>query len=283
MNSDVITAGRVAVITGAAMGIGRAAALEFARRGMKVALADREPERLAATGREVAAAAPGGSEQVLAEVTDVADPAALARLRDTVLDRWADVALLMNNAVTRVGGGVAAPKSDWRRCMDVNFWGVVHGVDAFIDTMAAQAAPSRIVNVGSKQGITNPPGNTAYNISKAAVKTYTEALQHDLRGRENCPVTAHLLVPGWTTTGDREHKPGAWLPDQVVDLMLKRLDAGDFYIVCPDDEVSPAMDRARIAWSAGDITENRPPLSRWHGGYGEAFAEFEARFTAQEG
>jgi len=107
------------------------------------------------------------------------------------------------------------------------------------------------------------------------VKTYTEALQHELRGRDGCHVSAHLLVPGWTTTAKRAHQPGAWLPEQVVERMLERLAAGSFYIVCPDDEVDEAMDRKRILWSAMDITEDRPALSRWHGGYGEAFEAFE--------
>ena len=107
------------------------------------------------------------------------------------------------------------------------------------------------------------------------MKTYTEALQHELRGQDGCAVTAHLLVPGWTTTGKREHKSGAWLPDQVVDRMLERLGQGSFYIICPDNEVTEDMDRKRIVWSAMDITEDRPPLSRWHGAYDAEFEAFE--------
>jgi len=114
--------------------------------------------------------------------------------------------------------------------------------------MIDQGTPSVIVNTGSKQGITNPPGNAAYNASKAALKSYTESLQHELRNTDGCQVSAHLLVPGWTTTGKREHKPGAWLPDQVIDVLLEALARGDFYIVCPDDEVTSEMDTARILW-----------------------------------
>ena len=84
-----------------------------------------------------------------------------------------------------------------------------------------------------------------------------------LRSTEGCRITAHLLVPGWTTTGGREHKPGAWLPDQVVGVLLDALDRGEFYILCPDDEVTPEMDRQRILWAAGDVAESRPALSRW--------------------
>ncbi len=140
--------------------------------------------------------------------------------------------------------------------------------------MMKQSSESIVINTGSKQGITNPPGHPIYNIVKAAVKTYTEALQHELRNSEGCRVTAHLLVPGWTTTGKSEHKQGAWLPDQVIDYLLEALERNEFYIICPDDEVTAEMDRKRILWGAGDITENRQPLSRWHPDYAEKFKEF---------
>jgi hypothetical protein len=158
--------------------------------------------------------------------------------------------------------------------MDVNFWGVVHGVSAFVPRMLEHGSRALVINTGSKQGITNPPGNLAYNVTKSALRTYTEGLQHELRNTEGCRVTAHLLIPGWTTTGKKEHKPGAWLPDQVIDFMLAALDRGDFYIICPDDETTLEMDRKRILWSAGDLVENRPALSRWHPDYAREFAQF---------
>jgi len=150
----------------------------------------------------------------------------------------------------------------------------VNGVRAFAPKMMEQDAPSIIVNCGSKQGITNPPGNAAYNVTKSALKTYTEALEHELRNTQGCAVRAALLIPGWTTTRDHEHRPGAWLPDQVIDFMVAALDKGDFYILCPDGETTPEMDHTRILWAAGDIIENRPPLSRWHADYKDAFEEF---------
>ena len=128
-----------------------------------------------------------------------------------------------------------------------------------------------IVNAGSKQGITSPPGNSPYNVSKSALKTYTELLQHDLRNIAGCQVSAHLLIPGMTTTGARPHRPGAWWPDQVVGYMLPALERGDFYILCPDGEVTAEMDRKRILWAAGDIVDNRPALSRWHPDWKDAF------------
>jgi hypothetical protein len=99
-------------------------------------------------------------------------------------------------------------------------------------------------------------------------------LAHELRTTANCQVSAHLLVPGWTTTGKREHKPGAWLPDQVIDVLVAALQRRDFYIICPDDDVTPELDRKRILWAAGDLTENRPALSRWHPDYADRFAKF---------
>jgi NAD(P)-dependent dehydrogenase (short-subunit alcohol dehydrogenase family) len=180
---------------------------------------------------------------------------------------------LVNNAVTRVGRGFDADLSEWRRAMDVNLWGPIYGVRAFLPSLLENPGPACIVNVGSKQGITNPPGHPIYNMSKSALKTYTEVLEHELRSRDDNQggnrVTAHLLVPGWTTTGKAEHKPGAWLPDQVVDLLLAGIAENRFYIICPDDEVTPEMDAKRILWAAQDITENRPPLSRWHPEYAE--------------
>ena len=96
------------------------------------------------------------------------------------------------------------------------------------------------------------------------MKHYTEALEHELRNEGGARVTAHLLIPGWTTTGKAEHKQGAWLPTQVVQFMIDAVNERSFYVLCPDDEVTAEMDRKRVEWAACDITENRPPLSRWH-------------------
>jgi NAD(P)-dependent dehydrogenase (short-subunit alcohol dehydrogenase family) len=274
MTHPVLTAGRVAVVTGAAMGIGRAACRRFAALGMRVCMADVLADELQAARGEVARLAPGGERDVVAVPTDVARADEVEALREAVYATFGEVSLLMNNAATRVGGGALASLEDWRKALNVNFWGVVHGVQAFVPRMIEQGAPGLVVNTGSKQGITNPPGNLAYNVTKAALKTFTEGLQHELRNIPGCRVSAHLLVPGWTTTGKREHKPGAWLPDQVIEHMLGALERGDFYIVCPDNEVTLAMDAKRVLWSAGDITENRPPLSRWHPDYAKEFMAF---------
>ena len=260
--------GKVAVVTGAALGIGRAICRRFAAEGMSVVLADLQGSDLDAAEAEVRALAAGGDDAVLAVPSDVGEPEQIAALASATMGRFGRVDVLVNNAVTRIGRGFDADIADWQRAFDVNVWGVVGGVKAFLPHLLAADGARMIVNVGSKQGITNPPGHPVYNMAKAALKTYTEALEHDLRERDDNQggdrLTAHLLVPGWTTTGHSEHKAGAWLPDQVVDALMARAAAGDFYVICPDGEVSEDMDRKRILWGAGDLTENRPPLSRWH-------------------
>ena len=140
----------------------------------------------------------------------------------------------------------------------------------------ASGKPALIINTGSKQGITTPPGDPAYNVSKAGVKAFTEALQHELRNKEGCKVTAHLLIPGFvftplTASGRTEKPAAAWTPEETVEFMIQSIHAGDFYILCPDHDVSRALDERRIAWAAGDIIENRPPLSRWHPDFSERF------------
>src|SRR6185295_13930736 len=293
MIHPALSSGRVAVITGAATGIGLATAQRLRSFGMKLALADIDEAELAAVVREL-----GGTraEEVLGVPTDVSRFADVERLRDVTWQRLGPVSVLMNNAGTGLGGGPWERYDEWKRVLDVNLWGVINGVQAFVPRMLEQGQEGLVINTGSKQGITCPPGNTAYNVSKAGVKVLTEAVQHELRNTPGCRLTAHLLVPGWTDTAinrkamrdrarltsdsaaalepARARPAGAWTSEQVVDYLLAAIDRGDFYILCPDNDVSTALDRKRITWAAGDLVENRPPLSRWHSDYAAAFKKF---------
>lgn len=271
--------GNVAVITGAASGIGFAVARKFASMGLRVVIADRESPALHSALAELMAIALGGPEDVIALPCDVSRPEDLDRLADQAHTQFGDVSFLMNNA--GVGNNPGKPwenLEDWKALVEINFWGVVHGVQAFVPGMLASGKPGLIVNTGSKQGITTPPGNLAYNASKSAVRTYTEGLAHALRNEPGAKIAAHLLIPGFTFTGMTEgvkEKPaGAWTPDQVASFMLTSLARKDFYILCPDNETDRATDELRMAWSIGDIIENRPALSRWHPDYSQAFADY---------
>jgi len=275
MTHPALEPGRVAVVTGAALGIGRAACRRFAELGMKVCMIDIDDAELETARADLLAETSADQDNVMAVAANVARLGDFAALHDAVYADLGEVGVLMNNAVTRLNAKPWEDDETWRQALDVNLFGVIHGVQAFLPSMLRQETPAMVVNVGSKQGITNPPGNTPYNVAKAAVKAYTELLQHELRNTEGAQVTAHLLIPGLTTTGKREHRPGAWMPDQVVDFMMDALERGDFYILCPDGEVTPEIDRKRILWSAGDLVENRPALSRWHADYTKAFDAFE--------
>jgi len=274
--------GRTAVITGGASGIGLAAAERFAGFGMNVLIADVAG---LTEGADAARAKAVGGARVDAVKVDVSDFDQVRQLAERAFDDFGDVAVVMNNAGVAGGGSALENLDGWRRVLNVNLMGVLHGVQAFGPEMIAQGKPGLIVNTGSKQGITAPPGDTAYNVSKAGIKTLTEGLQHTLRNTPGCQVSAHLLVPGSTFTGmtsrgRAEKPPGAWAPEQVVDFMLAGIEAGDFYILCPDNEVTRQMDNARMEWAMGDLIQNRPPLSRWHDDYKEAFAAFLAERIA---
>ena len=261
--------GNVAVITGAADGIGLAAAQRFYEMGMRVCMVDIEAEKLGAAAADIG--------DVMALPVDVADREQLVSLREKVYAEHGQVDVLMNNA------GIGRPTQgwgeydNWQAVLAVNLWGIINGVQAFTQAMINQGTPGVIVNTGSKQGITTPPGNPAYNVSKAGVKALTEALQHELRNTESCQLTAHLLVPGFTYTGMMKQwlpeKPDeAWTAGQVIDFLLDSINAGDFYVLCPDNDVDRATDNKRMAWAMGDLVENRPPLSRWHPDYADQFA-----------
>ena len=187
--------------------------------------------------------------------------------------------MLINNAGVAGGGDALSNPEGWARVLGVNFFGVLYGAQAFVPAMADSGEPGLVINTGSKQGITQPPGDTAYNVSKSAVKALTEGLAHTLRNRPGCRVTAHLLIPGFTYTGMvarhvPERPPGAWKPEQVVDRMLEGVAAGEFYILCQDNETTREQDEKRILWAAGDLVENRPALSRWHPEWKDAFERF---------
>ena len=276
---SAMSANNVAVITGGASGIGLAAAMRFARFGMKVCIADIGADRLKDAEAKLSSAAPGGAADVMTMTVDVGNLDNVKQLESAVRQRFGGTDILMNNAGIQPGSQMFGPRENWERILAVNLWGIINGSQVFAPGMIARGRPGLIINTGSKQGITTPPGDPAYNVSKAGVKAFTEALQHELRNTQGCRVSAHLFIPGFVFTGltarGRTEKPaGAWTAEQTVDFMIEHVSRGDFYILCPDNDVPRQLDERRILWAAGDIVENRPPLSRWHKDYADAFADF---------
>jgi NAD(P)-dependent dehydrogenase (short-subunit alcohol dehydrogenase family) len=270
-----IQPGHMALVTGGASGIGLAAASALLVRGMTVCLVDLPGEGLQRAGSALLDAG-ADAEKLVLYACDVGDADQILALRETVLADHGAVQVLLNNAGIQPGSDIFDESGSWQRVIDVNMWGVIRTAQAFAPSMVASQGPGLIINTGSKQGITTPPGDPAYNTSKAAVKAFTEALQHALRTGDNPQVEAKLFIPGFVFTGltarGRTEKPdGAWTPEQTVAFLFQRVAAGDFYILCPDNEVDRPTDNKRIQWAAGDITQNRPPLSRWHPDYQEAF------------
>jgi NAD(P)-dependent dehydrogenase (short-subunit alcohol dehydrogenase family) len=170
--------GRVAVVTGGAGGIGLALARAFAARGARIALADIDEAALAAAERELAAM----GADVLGVPTDVTRRESVVALADVVSSRFGAAAhVLCNNAgIAVLGPLVGADAGDWRKAMDVNFWGVVHGLDAFLPRMLAQRQGGHVVNTSSMAGLVGMQGFGIYCATKFAVVGLSESLRREL-------------------------------------------------------------------------------------------------------
>jgi len=266
----------VAVVTGAAAGIGYAIAARLATEKMILVMCDKDGHALAAAAGRLQSVTP--SARLVLVTGDIADDAVQQRLHDEAFEHG-EVAMLVNNAaITRSAGPWEAPER-WRTLMEINFWSALRLQQLFVPRLLAQVGHSAIVNLGSKEGITTPPGNAAYAVSKAALRVLTEQLAHELRqGTDR--VSAHLLIPGYTFTpmnfpganAASVKPPAPWSADQVAQRMVESMSAGDFYLFCQDNEVSRELDQRRMQWSADDLILNRPALSRWHPDYREQFA-----------
>ena len=184
----------MSVITGGAAGIGVAAATRFARLGLRICIADLGEDRLSRAAEALSAASPGGAANVLTMAADVSSVDEVQRMEAAVRQRFCGTDILINNAGVQPGSRMFGAAASWERVLGVNLWGVINGSQVFAPRMIDRARPGLIIDTGSKQGITTPPGDPAYNVAKAGVRVFTEALQHELRNMPGCRLSAHLLI-----------------------------------------------------------------------------------------
>jgi NAD(P)-dependent dehydrogenase (short-subunit alcohol dehydrogenase family) len=205
----------VAVVTGAASGIGKAVATRAAAEGMKVVLADIEENALKEATDELAAA----GADVIAAVTDVSDVASVRELRDRALREFGAVHLVHNNAGVGTGGPIwEVPEEDWRWVLGVNLWGVVHGIATFVP-LFIQQGEGHVVNTASIAGLTTAPFLGPYNATKQAVVAMSETLHKDLQASGISGIGVSVLCPGFVQTriGESDRNRPSWAPGRDVE------------------------------------------------------------------
>jgi NAD(P)-dependent dehydrogenase (short-subunit alcohol dehydrogenase family) len=262
--------GKVAVVTGGASGIGFALAQAFARKGMKVVIADVEVKALRAAEGELCAA----GYEVLAVRTDVSKLASVQRLADRTAERFGNVHVLCNNAgivpPDRYKPLWETPLQDWKWALDVNLWGVIHGIHCFLPAMLDHGEKGHVVNTASVAGLISGSGSGAYGVAKHAVVRLTEGVYTSLRERK-AKIGATVLCPGVVATGiynSERNRPGAseadkstkqeayhkiakdlyktaMQPDQVAEQVLQAIRDEELYAITTtafDDAIRERMD-----------------------------------------
>jgi NAD(P)-dependent dehydrogenase (short-subunit alcohol dehydrogenase family) len=274
--------GKVAVVTGAASGIGNATATRFAEEGMKVVLADVEEGPLADAEKKLA----DGGATVLAVPTDVTKADQMDALAATTFETFGTVHVVHNNAGVATGGPMwTLTEDDWRWVLGVNLWGVIHGVRVFVGRMVEQGE-GHVVNTASIAGLTSAPLMGPYNVSKHGVVTLSETLASDL-ALHGSPVKVSVLCPGWVNTriheADRNRPPdlrhevadesmaemgrqilgnlisSGMPPSEVAARVVEAIREERFYILT-HPEMMPAV-RNRM----DDILEGRTPTPNFFG------------------
>jgi NAD(P)-dependent dehydrogenase (short-subunit alcohol dehydrogenase family) len=274
--------GRVAVVTGAGSGIGRGLARRAAAEGMRVVLADVEEPALDDVARELKAR----GADVLAVPVDVAQAEAVEELATQAYARFGAVHLLFNNAGVFQGGITwQRTLADWDWVMGVNFWGMLHGIRAFLPRMLAGGEDGHVVNTSSLAGLLTVAYSAPYVTSKFAALALTESLAHDLR-TQGAPIGVSVLVPGLVDTKiaeaerNRPDEPpseaqapdahfvaqalrdlcatGGMPPDDVAEMVFDAVRTGRFYVTTMDAAQDLLRERFD-AMLAGDL----PPSAQF--------------------
>jgi len=248
--------GKVAVVTGAAGGIGLGIAEAFLDRGMRVMLADLDGARLSVEERRLA----GGGAPVASKVTDVTDAAQVDALAAAALDRFGTVHVVCNNAgIIRPGRSWELPLGDWQAVLAVNLYGVINGVRTFVPLLLDSGHEGHVVNVASMAAVVPVAGIAPYNVSKHGVLALSETLQAELVAA-GAPIGVTVVMPGRVPTrlgfpaGTPGPEPGVLGPGElgsrrVGELVAQAVNRSQLYLFTHPDRVDDA--RARFARIAG--------------------------------
>ena len=216
--------GRAAVVTGAASGIGLAVTEAFLASGMRVLMTDRDEERLVEHAERLASA--GG--EVRSRVVDVTDPDAVERAADAAIDEFGKLHVAMNNAGIVVGGDSwELPLSEWRRVVEVDLWGVIHGVHAFVPRIIASGEPGWVVNTASMAAVSVIAGIGPYTASKHGVLGLSDGLRAELQAA-GAPIGVSVVMPGMIRTG--LNPIGTIEPEQVAANVVDAIRRGRDYV-----------------------------------------------------
>jgi NAD(P)-dependent dehydrogenase (short-subunit alcohol dehydrogenase family) len=229
--------GRAAVVTGAASGIGLATAEAFVAAGMRVLMTDVDEVRLAEHSTRLRE---GGSD-VHSSVVDVTDPGAMERAADAAVEHFGKLHVCMNNAgIVTMGNSWELPLSEWRRVVEVDLWGVVHGIHAFVPRILASGEPGWVVNTASMAAVTAIPGIGPYTASKHAVLGISDGLRAELAAA-GAPVGVSAVMPGMIRTGLNPY--GTIPAEQVAANVLDAIHRGRPYVFTDDHSVSDVESR----------------------------------------
>jgi len=236
--------GRAAVVTGAASGIGLAVTEAFLASGMRVLMTDRDEERLAEHAERLASA--GG--EVRSRVVDVTDPDAVERAADAAVDEFGKLHVAMNNAGIVVGGDSwELPLSEWRRVVEVDLWGVIHGVHAFVPRIIASGEPGWVVNTASMAAVSTIAGIGPYTASKHGVLGLSDGLRAELQAA-GAPIGVSVVMPGMIRTG--LNPIGTIEPEQVAANVVDAIRRGRDYVFTDHHSIKAVETRLQAIMAA---------------------------------
>jgi len=236
--------GRAAVVTGAASGIGLAVTEAFVAAGMRVLMTDLDQTRLASHTERLA----DGGAEVRALVVDVTDPDAVERAADAAVEQFGKLHVAVNNAgIVVQGNSWELPLSEWHRVIDVDLWGVIHGIRAFVPRILASGEPGYVVNTASMAAVTAIPGIGPYTASKHGVLGLSDGLRAELAAI-GAPVGVSVVMPGMIKTALNPF--GTVGPEHVAANVVDAVRRGREYVFTDDHHVPEVESRLRAIIAA---------------------------------